>query len=304
MSDCKCCKAVPGTGGDKYIPMEERTGEESIVYFTRDLSPEGLQKILDCIAGDKLKGKVAIKLHTGEKNGPNIIPRPWVKELIEKKLPDASIVETNTYYEGDRYTTELHRETLKVNGWTFCPVDIMDEDGTVMLPVKGGKWFTEMSMGKNITNYDSMLVLTHFKGHTMGGFGGSNKNIGIGCADGRIGKGMIHTAEGSDNMWSIAEEELMERITESSKATVDYFGEHIVYILAADQASVDLVYALKEKDHKDLVERIETRHGLRQLTYMKEVHMGNDRYQLLDADNNNKVISTKEAVADVKPFQG
>ena len=139
MSDCKCCKAVPGTGGDKYIPMEERTGEESIVYFTRDLSPEGLQKILDCIAGDKLKGKVAIKLHTGEKNGPNIIPRPWVKELIEKKLPDASIVETNTYYEGDRYTTELHRETLKVNGWTFCPVDIMDEDGTVMLPVRGGQ---------------------------------------------------------------------------------------------------------------------------------------------------------------------
>ena len=337
MSDCKCCKAVPGTGGDKYIPMEERTGEESTVYFTRDLSPEGLQKIFDCIAGDKLTGKVAIKLHTGEKNGPNIIPRPWVKELVEKKLPDASIVETNTYYEGDRYTTELHRETLKVNGWTFCPVDIMDEDGTVMLPVKGGKWFTEMSMGKNITNYDSMLVLTHFKGHTMGGFGGSNKNIGIGCADGRIGKGMIHTAEGSDNMWSIAEEELMERITESSKATVDYFGEHIVFInvlrnmsvscdcegvgaapvvtpnigivastdiLAADQASVDLVYALKEEDHKDLVERIESRHGLRQLTYMKEVHMGNDRYQLLDADNDNKVISTKEAVADVKPFQG
>ena len=210
----------------------------------------------------------------------NIIPRPWVKELIEKRLPDASIVETNTYYEGDRYTTELHRETLKVNGWTFCPVDIMDEDGTVMLPVKGGKWFTEMSMGKNITNYDSMLVLTHFKGHTMGGFGGSNKNIGIGCADGRIGKGMIHTAEGSDNMWSIAEEELMERITESSKATVDYFGEHIVFInvlrnmsvscdcegvgaapvvtpnigivastdiLAADQASVDLVYALERR---------------------------------------------------------
>ena len=107
MSDCKCCKAVPGTGGDKYNPMEERTGSESTVYFTRDLSPEGLQKIFDCIAGDKLTGKAAIKLHTGEKNGPNIIPGPWVKELIEKKLPDASIVETNTYKEiymgNDRY---------------------------------------------------------------------------------------------------------------------------------------------------------------------------------------------------------
>lgn len=159
-----------------------------------------------------------------------------------------------------------------------------------------------MSVGKNLENYDSLLVLTHFKGHTMGGFGGSNKNIGIGCADGRIGKGMIHTVKGSDNLWSIAEEELMERITESTKSVVDHFGENIVFInilrnmsvdcdcagvgaapvvtpnigivaspdiLAADQASVDLVYALKDSDHKDLVERIETRHGLRQISYMK-----------------------------------
>lgn len=194
--------------------------------FGRDLSAEGLRKAFEKVGGC-LTGKVAVKLHTGEQHGPNIIPRPWVQSLIENDLPNAHIVETNTYYEGDRYTTEQHRETLKVNGWTFCPVDIMDEDGTVMLPVKGGKWFTEMSMGKNITNYDSMLVLTHFKGHTMGGFGGSNKNIGIGCADGRVGKAMIHTVTGSDNMWSISEEELMERIAESSKATVDYFAPHI-----------------------------------------------------------------------------
>lgn len=107
-----------------------------------------------------------------------------MKELVEKDLPDAAIVETNTYYEGDRYTTEQYRETLKVNGWTFCPVDILDENGTTMFPVKGGKWFTEMSVGKDLADYDSLVVLTHFKGHTMGGFGGSNKNIGIGCADG------------------------------------------------------------------------------------------------------------------------
>ena len=327
-------KITPGTGGEHYIPYEERTGEESVVYFTDDLSAEGLQKILDKISAH-LKGKVAVKLHTGEKHGPNIIPRPWVKELIDKKLPGASVVETNTYYEGDRYTTEQHRETLKVNGWTFCPVDILDEEGTTMFPVKNGKWFTEMSVGKNLENYDSMLVLTHFKGHTMGGFGGSDKNIGIGCADGRIGKKMIHTAEGSDNMWSIAEEELMERITESAKSVVDHFGENIVYInvlrnmsvscdcegtgampvvtpnigivastdiLAADQASVDLVYALKEEDHKDLVERMETRHGLRQLSYMKELGMGNNRYHLVDINNNDKEISLKDAVANVKPF--
>lgn len=316
--------------------MKRERGEESVVYFTRDLSPEGLKKIYERV-NEKIEGKIGIKLHTGEKNGPNIIPHTWVKELVGKDLPDAAIVETNTYYEGDRYTTEQHRETLKVNGWTFCPVDILDENGTTMFPVKGGKWFTEMSVGKDLADYDSLVVLTHFKGHTMGGFGGSNKNIGIGCADGRIGKGMIHTVEGSDNMWSISMEELMERIAESTKSVVDHFGEHITFvnvlrnmsvscdcegcaaapvvtpnigiiasrdILAADQASVDLVYALKEDQHKDLVERMETRHGLRQLSYMKELHMGNDKYKLIDIDNEDHEILPKEAVKDVKPFEG
>lgn len=328
-------KMVPGTGGNHYIPYNERSGEKSTVYFTEDLSAEGLKKIFERV-GEKLHGKIGVKLHTGEQHGPNIIPAPWVEELIHDKMPEANIVETNTYYEGDRYTTEKHRETLKVNGWTFCPVDILDEDGTVMFPVKDGKWFTEMSVGKNLENYDSLLVLTHFKGHTMGGFGGSNKNIGIGCADGRIGKGMIHTVKGSDNMWSIAEEELMERITESTKSVVDHFGENIVFInilrnmsvdcdcagvgaapvvtpnigivastdiLAADQASVDLVYALKDSAHKDLVERIETRHGLRQLSYMKEMHMGNDRYHLINIDEDDKEIIPADAVKNVKPFE-
>ena len=327
-------KAVPGTGGEHYIPYGERTGEESVVYFTKDLSAEGLRRIFERVSG-RLTGRVGIKLHTGEKHGPNIIPRPWVESLVKNDLPDASIVETNTYYEGDRYTTEQHRETLKVNGWTFCPVDIMDEDGTVFLPVKDGKWFTQMSMGKNLTNYDSLFVLTHFKGHTQGGFGGSAKNIGIGCADGRVGKAMIHTTPGSDDMWDIAKEEFMERMMESAKAVVDHFGEHITFvnvlrnmsvscdcegcaampvvtpnigilasndILAIDQASVDLVYALKEDDHKDLVERMESRHGLRQLTYMKELHMGNDRYHLIDIDQDDKEITPAEAVKDVVPF--
>jgi len=324
----------PGTGGNRYIPYDERTGNESVVYFTRDLSQEGLLKIYRKIS-EGMTGKVGIKLHTGEKDGPNIIPRPWVKYLVEQALPDASIVETNTYYEGDRYTTEQHRDTIRHNGWTFCPVDIMDAEGTTALPVNGGKWFTEMVMGKNLVNYDSLLVLTHFKGHMMGGFGGSNKNIGIGCADGRIGKKMIHTVVGSDNMWSIAEEELMERISESSKATVDYFGKHIAFInvlrnmsvscdcegcaalpvvtpnigivasldiCAADTASVDLVYSLDEKDHADLVERIQTRHGHRQLTYMKELGMGNMKYVLIDLDNGEERILPKDAVKDVVPF--
>lgn len=323
--------SIPGKGGDIYIPMEERKGKESVVYFTRDLSPEGLVKIYDCISR-ALTGKIAIKLHTGEPFGPNIIPRPWVKELIEERLSDATIIETNTYYEGGRYTTEQHRETLKTNGWTFAPVDITDEFGTTNLPVAGGKWFHAMAVGKNMLEYDSMLTLTHFKGHMMGGFGGSNKNIGIGCADGRVGKAMIHTTPGQDNMWDIDQEELMERITESTKATVDYFGEHNAFInvmrnmsvscdcegveampvvtpdigivasldiLAADQACVDLVYALPEESHKDLVERIETRHGLRQLSYMKEMNMGNDRYILVDLDHDKKVVTAAQAVEGI-----
>ena len=141
---------VAGTGGDKYIPPEQRQGNESVVYFTRDLSAAGLLKIYETIAGN-MTGRVGIKLHTGEPHGPNIIPRPWVKQLMEAKLPNARIVETNTYYGGARYTTEEHRKTLAVNGWDFAPVDILDEEGTTMLPVKGGKWFTEMSVGSHYT---------------------------------------------------------------------------------------------------------------------------------------------------------
>ncbi len=322
-------------GKAKYIPYEERTGNESIVYFTRDLSANGLKKIYSKINAN-LTDKIAVKLHTGEQYGPNIIPRPWVKDLLTL-IPNATIVETNTYYEGDRYTTEAHRKTLEVNGWTFCPVDIMDEEGVEMWPVQGGKWFTEMAVGSHQKNYDSMLVLTHFKGHTMGGFGGSNKNIGIGCADGRIGKKMIHTAEGSSNMWSIAEEELMERISESSKATIDHFGKHIAYInvmrnmsvdcdcagteaapvvtpnvgilgsldiCAIDTASVDIVFAMHEGEHHDLKERIESRKGLRQLSYMQELGMGNMKYVLIDLDHEEKRILPKDCVIDLKPFQG
>ncbi len=321
--------------GDKYIPFEERTGPESIVYFTRDLSAEGLDNIYNKVK-ENIDGKIAIKLHTGEKNGPNIIPRPWVENLIKKELPNATIVETNSYYKGSRYTTEDHRETLKVNGWTFAPVDIMDEHGTVDLPVKGGKWFDHMTMGKSITNYDSLVVLTHFKGHVSGGFGGSNKNIGIGCADGRIGKGMIHTTPGQNNQWDIQKEELMEKISESTKAVVDHFGQKITFInvmrnmsvdcdcagikaapvvtpnigilasrdiVALDQACVDLVFAMGEEHNKNLVERMTTRHGFRQVSYMKELAMGNDKYKSLDIDNEDKEISDSYAVKHVKPFE-
>lgn len=325
-------KPVPGTGGDHYIPYDQRTGETSIVFFTRDLSAEGLLRIYERVQS-VLQGKVAVKLHTGEKNGPNIIPRDWVQALLAAK--GGMIIETNSYYAGDRDTTEKHLETLQVNGWTFAPVDIMDADGTVDFPVNGGKWFKEMSMGKNLTGYDSLLALTHFKGHSKGGFGGSNKNIGIGCADGKTGKAMIHTTPGQSDQWDISDEEFMERMTESTKAVVDHFGGKIAYInvmrnmsvscdcegiyaepvvtpdvgicasldiLALDQACVDMVYAMTEEERHAMVERIESRHGLRQLTYMKELGMGNDRYTLVDIDHGDKVIAPGEAVKNLVPF--
>ena len=325
---------IPGTDGNKYVPYEQRTGSAAEVYFTRNLSAEGLIRAYEQVCGN-ISGRVAVKLHTGEQNGPNIIPREWVKALMQKDLPDGTIVETNTYYEGDRYTTEQHRKTLEVNGWTFCPVDIMDEEDTITLPVVGGKWFTKMAVGSHLTRYDALVALTHFKGHTMGGFGGSNKNIGIGCADGRIGKAWIHTVKGSDDQWSISEEEFMERMTESTKATIDHFGKKVTYvnvmrnmsvscdcegleaepvvtpdvgilsstdILAIDQACVDIIYAMTAEEHHDMVERIESRHGLRQLSYMKELGMGHDRYVLIDLDNGGRPITAAEAAKDLKPF--
>ena len=324
---------VAALDGSKYVAYNQRTGDESVVYFTRDLSAEGLIKAYEQVNA-KISGHVGVKLHTGEKHGPNIIPREWVKALIAKDLPDATIIETNTYYEGDRYTTDKHRETLEVNGWTFCPVDILDEEDTTALPVNGGKWFKEMSVGSHLTRYDAMLALTHFKGHTQGGFGGSNKNIGIGCADGRIGKAWIHTTPGQDDQWDIKEEEFMERMTESTKATIDFFGDRVTYvnvmrnmsvscdcegvaaepvvtpdvgilsstdILAVDQACIDIIYAMTADDHHDMLERIESRHGLRQLSYMKELGMGNDLYKLIDIDNGDKEITAAEAVCDVRP---
>lgn len=295
---------------------QEKAAEnkKAIVYFTKDISPQGIVKAYQKI-NQNIKGKVAVKWHSGEPNGPNILPRDMVKAL-QQSIPNSALVETNVYYNSPRQTTEGHRQVLKTNGWTFCEVDIMDADGAVMLPIKGGRHFKEMSIGKNMINYDSMVVLTHFKGHSLGGFGGSMKNIAIGNADGKIGKKMLHTDPGG-SQWSVNGARFMEHMAESAKATTDFFGEKIVYInvlnklsvdcdcagtgaappkapdigilvstdiLAIDQASVDMIYALDKEHGHDLRERIESRRGLRQLTYMKELNMGNNRYELVSLD--------------------
>lgn len=315
--------AAVATGGTKTYPQApvvgsrrvdaDFTGPKSKVFFSKTIDAEHLVRLYGLVNGS-IGGKVAIKLHTGERHGPNILPRDLVK-AFQATVPESTIVETNTLYAGDRDTTEKHLKTLEVNGWTFCPVDILDSEGTVDLPVKGGRHFKAVSMGGHIVNYDSMIVLTHFKGHAMGGFGGSMKNIAIGCADGKIGKAQVHGVTDVNMPWDQwpAKERLMENMVESAKAVVDRFAPRIVFInvlrrmsidcdcagtsaaeptipdigivastdiLAVDQASVDLVY--NQTHNHDLVERIETRHGLRQLSYMRELGMGAENYELVD----------------------
>ena len=293
------------------LPQNGRAERQKArVYVTSELTGEALRRMYALVCGN-LTGRVAIKLHTGEPGGPNILPRDWVKEL-QATIPQSSIVECNVLYPSPRRTTEGHREVLKRNGWTFCPVDIMDEDGDAMLPVTGGRHLKELAVGAHLLNYDSMLVLTHFKGHTLGGFGGSLKNISIGCASGKLGKLQIH--RDGERIWA-GGPRFMERMVEGGKAIIDHFGSRITYvnvlrnmsvscdcegvnaepvrlpdlgilastdILAIDKASVDMIYALPEQIRAHMVERIESRSGLRQLSYMKELGMGSDQYELIN----------------------
>lgn len=298
------------------------------VYFTSNITPDALVDIYQNINQD-ITGKVAIKWHSGEPHGPNILPIPMVK-AIQSFIPDSNLVETNTLYDGPRHTTAQHRKTLQINGWDFCKVDIMDEFGTVMLPIEGGKHFKAMSMGKGILDYDSMLVLTHFKGHPMGGFGGSIKNIAIGNADGKIGKAMVHGAD-EHSLWNATQSRLMENMVESAKATLDHFGRHITYInvlrnmsvdcdcmgtsaakvkirdlgilastdiVALDQASIDLLMQQPETELHDIKERILSREGLHQLDYAEEMGLGTRNYELINLDP--KPSGYDQAVAAVK----
>jgi len=312
--------------GFKGIDSAVAAGQnKSQVFFTEDISVNGLLKIYSKI-NRGMTGKIGIKLHTGEPHGPNLLPIDLIKGL-QPHIPKSNIVECNVLNPSPRKTTKGHRETLKINGFDFCPVDILDSEGDATLPIPGMREFfdawldpsltqrpftpgvhlTEVAVGKNLLNYDSLLVYTHFKGHTSGGFGGSLKNIAIGCSSGQVGKRQIH-GEG----WPKGPL-FLERMVEAGKGITAHFGPHITYInvlknisvdcdcnahgvkptcddigilgsrdiLAIDKASVDMVYALPEDQRHDMVERIQSRSGLRQLEYMKTLHMGNDQYELI-----------------------
>ena len=276
--------------GSRQLKAPLAAGSSAKVYFTKHIDAEHFVKLYELV-NSEIYGKVAIKMHTGEIGGKNFLPREFVK-AVQQRIPDSNIVETNTLYKRGRHTTELHCKTIAYNGWDFCPVDIMDEFGNVALPVRGGK---------------------HFKGHASGGFGGSLKNIAIGCADAKVGKAMQHG--GAD--FSIRGAHFMEHMVEAGKAVTDFFGKRIAYVnvmrrmsvrcdcagpdaeeptigdigmvastdlLAIDQACVDMVYDKPGGDNKDLIERIESREGLRQLSYMKELKMGNPNYELISID--------------------
>ena len=305
------------TIGTGYVQAQDKTSDSASelpkVYLIKEITPENLVKIYEAL-GRKAEGKVAVKLSTGEPGGHNFLQPTLIAPLVRKM--NGTIVECNTAYGGGRANTEAHLKAAADHGFTaIAKVDIMDADGTAMIPVKGAKHIKEISVGKGLLKYDSLLTLTHFKGHTMGGFGGSNKNISIGCADAHTGKKQLH-AGATGQQWGITGREFMENMVDATKGITDHFKGHVCYVnvlrrmsvdcdcagtsaepprvpdigifasldlLAVEQASVDAVYDLGEAS-APLRERIETRHGLRQLSAMREIGLGSENYEIVDLD--------------------
>jgi len=287
--------------------------EKSKVYFTRDITPEAMIKMYDAL-GIKLSGKVAVKLHSGEVGNQNFLRPAFMKPIIE--YVNGTIVECNTAYEGKRNTTKAHWETMKLHGWTaIANVDIMDEEGEIALPVKNGHHLDVNFVGDHLQNYDSMLVLSHFKGHPMGGFGGALKNISIGIASSH-GKAYIHGVKVPENIWTADHDSFLECMADASQTIVDYFKDRIVFInvmcnmsvdcdccavaedpaiadigilcstdpVALDQACLDLVYASDDPGKPHLLERIESRNGVHTIEAAADLKIGNREYELIDVD--------------------
>ncbi|WP_302557545.1 DUF362 domain-containing protein [Holdemania filiformis] len=291
--------------------------EKSKVYFTKIITPEKMIEMEE-ILGRELKGKVAVKLHSGEVGNQNFLRPEFMKPVIEKV--NGTVVECNTAYEGQRNTTEAHWHTMEKHGWSkLFPVDILDEDGDLELPVEGGKVIQKNFVGDHLKNYDSMLVLTHFKGHPMGGYGGALKNISIGLAS-SYGKAYIHGAGIAENIWSSDHDQFLESMADAAKSILDYEKENIVFInvmcnmsvdcdccakaedpkvrdigilssldpVALDQACIDLVYQCEDPGKKDLIERIESRHGIHTIEAAAALGIGSREYELIDVDSLTK----------------
>ncbi len=287
--------------------------EKAKVYFTKELTPQGLLHLFDQLPA-RLEGKAAVKLHSGEVGNQNFIRPSFFQDLIQKVK--GTIVECNTAYEGKRNTTKDHWETMKLHGWCdIAAVDIMDEDGEFALPIENGHQIKENYVGAHLKEYDSMLVLSHFKGHPMGGFGGALKNISIGIASAH-GKAHIHGAGDADKIWTADHDSFLEAMADAAKSIVDYYQDRIVYInvmanmsvdcdccavaedpkikdigilasidpVALDQACLDLVYACEDPGKAHLIERIESRNGIHTVEAAAALHAGSRSYELCDID--------------------
>lgn len=285
--------------------------EKSKVYFSREISKENLVKMYD-ILNVKLPGKVAVKVHSGEDGNQNYL-RPEFMEDIMKHV-NGKIVECNTAYEGARNTTEKHRELMKKHKWSeLYDVDIMDSEGDMELVIPEGKVIKTNYVGKHLANYDSMLVISHFKGHPMGGFGGALKNISIGVAS-SYGKAYIHGAGKPENIWTADHNLFLESMADADKSIMEYFKENIVFInimcnmsvdcdccakaedtcmkdigilastdpVALDQACIDLVYNSKDPGRDHLIERIESRNGVHTIEAANEQGVGSRKYELIE----------------------
>ena len=296
--------------GDK-APPPKNTGAKKVseVLFSRKISPEELVNIYKA-AGFCLKGKVAVKLHSGEPGGHNFLQADFVKPIVD--FLKGVIVECNTAYEGRRFKTEDHLRVMQEHGFAgIAPVDIMDSDGETALKISGGKQIDKNYVGKNLSRYDSILILSHFKGHVMGGFGGALKNMSIGIASSH-GKAHIHGAGDPQKLWDCEQDKFLEAMADADKSIVEFFGGRIAYInvmrnlsidcdcdsnphppemadigilashdpVALDQACVDLVYASPDKGKASLIRRIEERNGTHILQAAEELGIGSRKYVL------------------------
>lgn len=291
--------------------------EKSKVYFTKEITPESLIKMYEAL-GKELKGKVAVKISTGEPGGHNFLNPNLIKDLINKL--DGTIVECNTAYAGRRNTTQEHWKAIKEHGFLdIAKVDIMDEEGDMAIPVENGFHLKENFVGDHLKNYDSMLILSHFKGHAMGGFGGALKNIAIGVGSSR-GKAWIHTAGKTKNpeeLWDNLPEQdhFLESMADACEGVINYMGkDNMLYIsvannlsvdcdcdsnphapemadlgifastdpVAIDQACYDAVINAEDPGKSALIERMNSRHGIHTVEAANQLGLGSREYEIVN----------------------
>ena len=282
------------------------------VYFSRTITPEKVLELYKMV-DKKLPGNVAIKLHSGEKGNQNFLGPDFWKPVID--YVGGTVVECNTAYEGQRNTTEKHKKLLEEHGWSkYFNVDLLDDEGPdLKLEYPSGKRIKENYVGKNITNYDSMLVLSHFKGHPMGGYGGALKQLSIGVAS-SYGKAYIHGAGVPENKWTSDHDSFLESMADAAGTVVDYFKGNIIYVnvmknmsvdcdccsvaedpcmddigilvstdpVAIDQACIDLVYRSSDAGRDHLIERIESRNGVYTIEVAAALGYGTREYDLTE----------------------